>query len=355
MTEENKPLEYKLNEMLGDAFDKANAIEEDIEEKEEVEEGAVEEKQEHKKEDLKEKIRDEKGKFKAEKKAKKELAAEDAPKEDTDLSVSEPEVVAPVSKAPDHWSAGAKAVWDKLDPVVRAEALKQVEFANKLQSRHAQERKKYEAIDAVLEPQRNLLRANYGDEAKGLQQLFALSDFASKDPRGFVQWFAQQRGIDLRGLNQQPQQAVDPTINALQQQIAQLTQHISGYEQNQKQAVMSEVERTYQDFANNPANKYLEDVKDDMAFFLENGKAKDWQTAYNMAVKINPTVSEMIEAERLQEAQDKKRKEAELAANKAKKAQSLNVRSNGVVSSSGGSSGSWTDTLNATADRLMNV
>lgn len=347
MIEENKPLEAKLNDMLGDAYDKAQIVEEKIEkeEKQEV-------KEETPKKEARPRAKD--GKFaKEEAKEEKAVETETAPEETTDQSVSVSDVVAPVSKAPDHWSAGAKAVWDKLDPVVRAEALKQVEFANKLQSRHAQERKKYEAIDAVLEPQRNMLRASYGDEVHGLKNLFALSDFASKDPRGFVQWFAQQRGIDLRGLTQNVQQnAVDPTIRALEQQLKQAVDRINGFEQNQKQTIYSDVDKTFREFAANPENKYLEEVKDDMAFLLEAGRASDWQTAYNLAVKLNPAVSELVEAEKLAAIQEKKQKEAEEAANRAKKAKEINVKTNGVVRTSE-SKGSWTDTLNQTADRLL--
>lgn len=362
MIEENKPNETKLNELLSDAFDKATSERETIADDESNKE-VIEKRQEvtEKPEKKETKERGADGKFKAKaEKDPKEQPQEDTPDieeksedEITDQSVEEKEVVAPVSKAPDSWSAGAKAHWEKLDPVVRAEALKQVEFANKMQARYTQERQKYDAIDKALEPQRNLLRANYGDEANGLKALFALSDFASKDPRGFIQYFAQQRGIDLRGLTQnQPQQANYPNLTALQQRIEQLTQHINGFEQTQKEAVYNEIDRTYQEFAANPANKYLDEVRDDMAFFIESGKAQDWQTAYNMAIKINPTVSELVEAEKLQAIQEKRRKEAEEAANKARKAKEMNVKSSGVVKSTE-ATGSWMDTLTKTADKLM--
>lgn len=350
MTEETKPLEEKLNDMLGAAYDDAV--------KEDVVEDKSDDKPEAKESEKKEtKPRAKDGKFAAKEadvKEDKAVEPEVAPAETPDQSVVDTEVVAPVSKAPDHWSAGAKAMWDKLDPVVRAEALKQVEFANKLQSRHAMERKKYESIEQVLEPQRNMLRAQYGDEARGLQQLFALSDFATKDPRGFIQYYAQQRGIDLRGLvqNAQPQQAVDPTITALQQQLQHAMQQINGIEQTNKQALISEVDRSYNEFASNPANKYIEEAKEDMIFLLQNGRANDWQTAYNLAIALNQDLNGRIREEEAGEILEKKRKEAEEAANKAKRAAGVNVKTSGIVKPSE-SHGSWTDTLSMAADRLM--
>lgn len=349
MTDERKPLDTQLHEMLGDAYDKAQ----EVVAKEEVKEEVKEVKEEKPKKEAKSpKVKEPKEEKEIE---APETAAEESveTEEITDQSVVKPEVVAPVSQAPDHWSAGAKAHWDKLDPVVRAEALKQQDFVNKLQSRHAQERKKYEAVESVVAPHEGELIQYYGSKENGLKTLFALSDLANRDPVGFIQRFSQQRGIDLRGLVQnQPQRAIDPTVTALQQQIEQLSQHINGMSQSQEKAVMSDIDRSYKDFAANPANKYLNDVREDMAFFIESGKANDWQTAYNMAVKINPAVSELIESEKLSQLEEKRRKEAEEAAAKAQKAKALNVSTKGVVSVTA-KSGDWTNTLRETGDKLM--
>ena len=344
MPEENKPLEQELNDTLGAIFDKATTVEEPVDAVESVEEPKEE------------------APVKA-KRVKKEKPAEEAQEEVaapateiTDQGENEEVVVAPVSKAPDHWSAGAKAHWDKLSPVVRAEALKQVDFVNKMQSRHAMERKKYEAIDQVLEPQRNMLRAEYGDETKGIQQLFALSDFARKDPAGFLKYFAQQRGIDLRGLvsNAPAQQQVDPTIMQLRQQIEALNQQVTGFTQQQQNTVHETVEVAYNEFASNPEYKYFEQVRPKMADLLDANLAKDLKSAYEIAVKIDPVVSELIESEKLAKVQEERQKKAIEAANKAQKAQAMNVTTRGVTSIAAGNGGKkWTDTLSEVGDKVF--
>ena len=331
-----KTNEEKLNESLGDAYDKA-ANKAEVSQADEAE--------------VKEDIKKEEPK---ELEAAPEVTVEAPVTEVADQSVVEKEAVVE-TQAPTHWSGQAKALWGKLEPLARAEYLKQETVINKLRSQHAEERKRIDTIEAVLEPQRQLLRANYGDEATGLKNLFALSDFASKDPNGFVQWFAQQRGIDLRGLvqNAPVQQAIDPTVNALKQQVDQLNQQLSGFSKQQQQAVLSDVDRSFQEFSAKPENKYLNEVREDMAFFIENGKANDWQTAYNMAIKINPVVSELIQSERLAQDEEKRRKVSEDAANKALKAKAMNFNTKGVAVSASGKTQNWADTVGEVGDRLF--
>jgi hypothetical protein len=65
--------------------------------------------------------------------------------------------------------------------------------------------------------------------------LTALSDFAGKDPEGFLAWFAQTRGIDPTTIGQgQPQ--LDPNVQRLMQEIDGLKQTVNGQTQQQQQA-----------------------------------------------------------------------------------------------------------------------
>lgn len=318
--------EKSLDEIMDDAYEEAIKEKKEPEEAEEVEEDLTEE----------------------------ESVVEDATEEVVeDIVEDEPEVVAPVSKAPDHWSAGAKAHWEKLPPDVRAAALKQVEYANSLQSRFDKERNAYEAIEKILEPRRSRLSAMYGNEAKALEQLFALSDFAEKDPRGFLEYFAQQRGIDLRGQAQTGQQQIDPNVTALQQQLAQTQQSIQSMQQAQNDAVYQQVEQSFNEFVSSNEAPYLEDVKEDMAFLLENGKATSWKSAYDMAIKLNPAVSELMEGQKLKALDEERKAKAKEATEKAKKAQSKNVSSKGVTASKVDVSGDWMDTVDSVGSKLM--
>lgn len=281
-------------------------------------------------------------------------AAEPAPeKQDLDKSV-EPKEETAKSNPPAHLSATTKAIWNDLAPEVRAEYLRQEQVINKLRSEHAKERGRIEKIDSVLSERRQMLAATYGDEANGLKTLFAISDFAGKDPIGFVQWFSKHQGIDLRRLvpQQGQQQPIDPTVMALRQQVEQLNQQLTGFTQSQQNAAMGQVDTMFKEFSSNPEVKYLEDVKEDMAFLLENGKANDFKDAYDKACKLNPQIVELIETEKQAEREAQKRKEAQEAANKAKKANVMNVATKSVATSTSSPKGNWMDTVVSVGNQL---
>lgn len=96
-----------------------------------------------------------------------------------------------------------------------------------------------EGLRNVVAPREQALVQNYGSVAQGIDHLFQISESASQNPAGFIQWFAQQRGIDLRTLvpaQAAPQGQQDP--NAPQgQQMPDFTpiirQAIQPFEQRQ--------------------------------------------------------------------------------------------------------------------------
>src|SRR3990167_1023188 len=66
---------------------------------------------------------------------------------------------------------------------------------------------KYAEIEEILAPRREALARDGLTEAGYIRQLTALSDFAGRDPAGFVRWFLQQRGIHPAELYPQEEQA----------------------------------------------------------------------------------------------------------------------------------------------------
>lgn len=102
----------------------------------------------------------------------------------------------------------------------------------------------YDGLEQLIAPRREAWGLNGMTEHQAIHQLFTLSDFASRDPAQFVQWFAQQQGIDLRGLSQQAP-TVDPQVQALQQQLGHLQnvvqQQTQGQQQQAHNALVNEV------------------------------------------------------------------------------------------------------------------
>lgn len=101
----------------------------------------------------------------------------------------------------------------------------------------------YDQIEQnIIGPRRQAFAAEGSNPVVALNQLFALSDFAGRDPANFVMWFAQTRNLDLDALldaRDAAQQNTDPTVQALQGQVNQL----QGYFQQQQQMQVTQAQR----------------------------------------------------------------------------------------------------------------
>ena len=94
----------------------------------------------------------------------------------------------------------------------------------------------YAQIEQVIAPRRQAWAMNGMSEAQAVTQLLALSDFASKDPSGFIKYFAQQRSIDLENLVFDQDEPIDPNVQQLQNQVQSLSQQLQGMTTQQQQA-----------------------------------------------------------------------------------------------------------------------
>lgn len=238
--------------------------------------------------------RDDKGRFK-----KKEPQAQDAPEDaDTENSEDQKQDLAP----PQHWKGGGKIDWNKLPKGVK-QAI--AEDYQALQDKEQQ----YQGLEQVLNPRRDVLSAEYGSVENAIDYLFKLSDFAGNDPQGFIQWFAQQRGVNMQA-PQDDQPDEGNQLRAALQKIQQLEQQVSQLPtQFQHQSQTSALKSQIQSFASDPNNVYFNDVKHIMAGFLQSGAAQDLQQAYDMAIHADPNIRAAIMAEqREKEAVEKQRK-----------------------------------------------
>lgn len=90
-------------------------------------------------------------------------------------------------------------------------------------------------VEKLIAPRRQAWALNGMTESQALNQLFALSDYAGRDPAGFIQYMAQQNNVDLEQvvLGQEP---VDPKYAALEAQLRELQ---NGRTQEQQQRVQA--------------------------------------------------------------------------------------------------------------------
>jgi hypothetical protein len=97
----------------------------------------------------------------------------------------------------------------------------------------------YEGLEQVIGARRQAWAMQGMSEGQAVNQLLALSDFAGQNPAEFVRWFSGQHGIDLTALTNQgggDDQYIDPAVQELRQQVADLTGHITGQQQQQQAA-----------------------------------------------------------------------------------------------------------------------
>lgn len=90
-------------------------------------------------------------------------------------------------------------------------------------------------IEKIIGPRRDAWALNGMTEVQAVGQLFALSDYATRDPKGFIQYFAQNNNVDLESLVFDTDPG-DPEVNALKQQINQLQSQLEGFNAQTQQA-----------------------------------------------------------------------------------------------------------------------
>jgi hypothetical protein len=247
--------------------------------------------------------RDESGRFKA--KEGENPATAETPKVDGPQA-NAPDPAAPVLAEqpkptdkitpPQNWKGQGKVAWDRLPPAIQKEISEDYAQRAQLQDRVSR-------LDAAIGPdQAQRLAVTYGSVEGGIQNLLAMSDMATKNPTGFVLWFAQQRGLDLTQLaGQGTGQGEQPTQDSSQlaQKVTQLETYIQNLVQQQQQGTQSQLQSDIDRFASDPAHPYFNDVRQSMAALIKMDRAKDLQQAYDMAVWADPTIRQtLIEAER---------------------------------------------------------
>lgn len=78
--------------------------------------------------------------------------------------------------------------------------------------------------------------ASYGGVSQGIGQLLKIQAFAAQDPQGFIQWFAQNRGLNLSA----PQGETDPQQQQIQQALQPYLQKIGALESRLQQFTQSQ-------------------------------------------------------------------------------------------------------------------
>jgi hypothetical protein len=205
-----------------------------------------------------------------------------------DAKPDEPEKTATTfSEPPKRFSPDAKAEWAKAPEPVRAEITRAVSELEKGLSEYQQRWEPIKHFDEMARQHGTTIdkaMANY----VGIEQKLAA------DPIAGLSQICDNMGFSLRDvaahvLGQTPDQAASATDAAnrhLRQEIAQLKQELTGVsttiKSHAEQATLKQIEAFSAD------KPRFEELADDIAFFLQTGKAQDLQEAYSLAERLNP-------------------------------------------------------------------
>lgn len=224
----------------------------------------------------------------------------------------------------------------------------------------AEQRKHYEKIEQVIAPRRQQLALDGMDEGAAVGQLFALSDFASADPVGFTRYLFEQRGIPLSALTENGGQApADPQMLAMQQRLQYFEGHLAQQQQveHQKttQVVMSDIEKFSSE---TPFYQELQAEMVPIVSALRQSKpnlsnSQYLKTAYKMALAANEDVSAKIGIDEKAKSESQRIVKAKKAANQARKAGGVNIRSSGSLPAAAKKAKSVDDFIGALVDERM--
>lgn len=173
-------------------------------------------------------------------------------------------------------------------------------------------------VVGIMKPYEPIIKAEGGNFLGAIENLIQTAYELRQDPAGTLSRLAQMYQVDMGKLPQQ--QAVDPNTIQMQQRIAQLESYIQQGMQGQQQQAISYAQTELQKFLSDPSHVYYDDVKDDMALLLSQGRATDLKDAYDKAVWMNPKVREAVKANELRDAEQKRLNEAKQRAANAKRA-----------------------------------
>lgn len=220
-------------------------------------------------------------------------------------------VITPESKPitpPQSWSATAKAKWVELSPEFQQEMLRREEEVHKGFTKLDEERNFGKQLKDVITPYMPTILSTGGNAVDAVRDLlntaYRLRQGTPQERGQLVLQIAKTYGADLSQVSEQTY--VDPTIQQLQNEIAQLKGQFSNTEMAKQQQEKATLQQQIDAFAADSKNTHFGEVKADMAALLSGGRAKDLQEAYDMAVWARPDIRSTLLQQQQTEAEAKR-------------------------------------------------
>jgi hypothetical protein len=234
-------------------------------------------------------------------------------------------------QAPKHWAQADRDLFSKAPPDIQKRWLDregeyQKGFDSKAQE-YAAYKREWDPVDQAIKPFERDLGLRGISRQQFVGQLVNVHKWLTENPTEALPWIAQQYEVDLQSLLNSSEGAaqVDPTVRALQSEIAQLKSHLTGFTAEQQRAAHATNLSKVSTFADakddkgNPLHPYFDELAQDIVQIMKTGE-KDLDTAYKKACRLNEGVWEKIQAQQLIEQRAKQDQTAKARVEKAKKA-----------------------------------
>lgn len=255
--------------------------------------------------DGKGRVHDEKGRFAAKAEpAEAEAAKPEAAAAPIDSKEAPAADAAPSLRPPTSWSPTAKVAFEKLPPEVQQAVAKREEEVNNGFAKFQE----YKPVERYME----MAKQSGTTLDKALENYVGIENRLRQDFQGGITEICQRQGIhpvalanailarhgaspqqDGAGETQAHQQAPsqDPAVF---QKLTALEQRLSQQEAQREHEINTQVQTELQRFASDPKHPFYENVKADMGFLINSGKAGDLQDAYDKACRMNPEIYDLL-------------------------------------------------------------
>lgn len=224
------------------------------------------------------------GKFAPKDQAAPEAVAEAAPEAEKPAEAATPD------DAPSRFSHDAKAVWKDVPPAVKGEVNRAFSELEKGLNHYKAYGEQFRGVEQYAQ-----MAANSGKSLDSVLQAYVGAEqMLRRDPVKGIEHILSNVGITPQQyaahiMGMQPDQQAhesQQTIIDLRNQISQLQQQFGNVSQTIEQQQQAEALRQIESFkAGKPR---FEDLRNDMKFFMETGKAQTLEDAYMMADRLNP-------------------------------------------------------------------
>lgn len=217
------------------------------------------------------------------------------------------------SKAPQSWKPAMREQFKTLPPEMQSEILRRESETGRALSESANSRKFHGEFSQVIRPFEALIAGSGVHPLKAVQNLMStaatLQTGTAIQKAGTIANIIKTYGVDIATLDsllagQKPkpgEQQSSDVQELIRRELAPVREFMNKgtrAQQEQAQRIQSEAVQTAEQFAADEKHEYYEDLREDMADFLDlatnRGRTMTMQEAYDRAAAAHPEISKLV-------------------------------------------------------------